>query len=391
MNARTKVILLLTAVVLFGSFVIGVKYPGRFEAQARPTAEKNGKPGAEALFQDVLDTPASRSIHADKSLLISVTMAGTRVVGVGQHGHIVYSDDRGKSWTQANVPVSSDLLAVHFPSPQNGWAVGHDGVVLHSADSGKSWVKQFDGRAAAQVLVSHYMGTNSCGTCHDPMNTPVSAPGGPETAAMMAEIRKFVDQGPDKPFLDVWFESDTTGFIVGAFNLIFRTVDGGKSWTPWYDRIDNPKHFHLYAIRPVGTELFITSEQGTVFRLDQAKKRFTALKTGYTGTFFGITGKPGALIAYGMRGNAFRSKDGGNNWQKLDTGVQGGLMGGTMTPDGTIVLVSQGGHLLVSSDDGTTFSQVKMERPTPAAGVTAIDATTLAMVGQRGVKVQAIK
>jgi hypothetical protein len=45
----------------------------------------------------------------------------------------------------------------------------------------------------------------------------------------------------------------------------------------------------------------------------------------------------------------------------------------------------------VSSDDGSSFSQVKIDRPTPAAGVAAIDGNTLALVGKRGVKVQAIK
>ena len=324
-----------------------------------------------APFQDVLDTPAAKSIHAAQTLLVGVTLAGNRIVCVGQHGHIVYSDDRGKSWSQAIVPVSSDLLAVSFPSPQKGWAVGHDGVVLHSDDGGAHWTKQFDGRAAAQVMASHY------------------GPGA-ESAEMMAEIQKFIDQGPDKPFLDVWFESETTGFIVGAFNLIFQTTDGGKSWTPWYDRIDNAKHYHLYAIHPIGKEVFITSEQGTIFKLDQASGRFKELKTGYTGTFFGITGKPQALVAFGMRGNAFRSLDGGGHWAKVATGVPGGLMGAAVTPDGRIVLVSQAGNVLVSGDDGASFGQARVDQ-FPAAAVASIDANTLAVVGPHGVKVLAIK
>jgi photosystem II stability/assembly factor-like uncharacterized protein len=333
-------------------------------------------------FQDVLETPAARSTHAARTLLIGVALAGKRIVGVGQHGHIVYSDDQGKSWTQATVPVSSDLLAVHFPTPQKGWAVGHDGVVLHSADGGATWSKQFDGRAAARLMVSSYSGSTAAAR---------PAAGGADTPTLAEEIQKISDQGPDKPFLDVWFENETTGFVVGAFSLIFRTTDGGKSWTPWYDKIDNPKRYHLYSIRPVSGELFLTSEQGTVFKLDQKSGRFVATKTPYTGTFFGITGKPGALVAFGMRGNAFRSRDGGASWQKVETGVPVGLMGATVTEDGRIVLVSQGGHVLVSSDDGTSFAQIKVEQQSPAFGVAAVDKSTIALVGQRGARVHSIR
>ena len=177
-------------------------------------------PGIHALatvtFQDVLDTPAVPSAHAARTLLIGVALAGKRIVGVGWHGHIVYSDDQGKSWTQAKVPVSSDLVAVHFPTPQQGWAVGHDGVVLHSPDGGTTWTKQFDGRAAAQVMANTYAGNAAS----------ASTPGSAGTAGLAEDIQKFADQGPDKPFLDVWFENETTGFIVGAFSLIFHPGAG---------------------------------------------------------------------------------------------------------------------------------------------------------------------
>ena len=76
------------------------------------------------------------------------------VVGVGPRGHILRSSDRGKTWVQQPSPVSTDLLAVHFPSARQGWAVGHDGVVLHSADGGVSWKRVLDGRTLGAAMVA---------------------------------------------------------------------------------------------------------------------------------------------------------------------------------------------------------------------------------------------
>jgi photosystem II stability/assembly factor-like uncharacterized protein len=319
-----------------------------------------------AAYVDVLDAPAQKSALASQRILNGAALAGNRVVVVGQRGHILYSDDQGRTWTQAIVPVGVDLVAVHFPSALKGWAVGHSGVVLATADAGATWVKQLDGRSAAQAMVDHFEKNGV-------------------DVALVSEAKRFADEGPDKPFLDVWFEDENVGYVVGTFNLVFRTDDGGRHWVPWFDRTDNPKRYHLYAVRRVGDDLYVAGEQGIVLKLDAKAQRFRAMRTPYDGTYFGITGKPGSVVVFGLRGNAYRTVDAGASWQKVDTRIPVGLTGGAVTPDGRIVLVSQAGHVIVSSDSGSTFAPLAVDRPLPAAAVVALGANSIVVAGPRGV------
>ena len=39
---------------------------------------------------------------ASKSLLLDITGSGSRLVAVGEHGHILFSDDAGANWEQAH-------------------------------------------------------------------------------------------------------------------------------------------------------------------------------------------------------------------------------------------------------------------------------------------------
>lgn len=336
--------------------------------------------GTTMAFQDVLDTPAVKSPLAAKRLLNDISQAGDRLVAVGQRGHIVYSNDLGQTWVQAQVPVSSDLVAVDFPSSSKGWAVGHDGAVLHTVDGGLTWKKQFDGLAAARTMADYYA-----------VNQPQGiSPEGDEIAVFQGDIQWFIDQGADKPFLDVWFEDESTGYIIGAFNLLFRTSDGGRSWTPWFDRIDNPRRYHLYAIRPIGNDLFICGEQGSVYRLDRKERRFVAPEPPYFGTFFGLVGKPGNVVAFGMRGSVYSSQDNGESWNKIETGILAGLTDADVADDGRIILVSQLGHVLVSHGDGQHFKQLNIERPFSANAVVALENGRAVLVGRGGVRILAL-
>ncbi|MBK5354675.1 glycosyl hydrolase [Pseudomonas sp. TH41] len=325
-------------------------------------------------FADVLDTPALQSDLAAQSTLTGLTQAGGRLVAVGQRGHILYSDDAGEHWQQAQVPVSSDLVAVHFPTPQQGWAVGHDGVVLHSSDAGQTWSRQLDGRQVGPLMFDYYQ------------RQLASQPDDAGLQARVGEAQRMVEEGADKPFLDVWFENERVGYIVGAFNLIFRTDDGGVHWTPLLERTDNPSALNLYALRPVGDELFIVGEQGLVMKLDRASGRFNALPTPYNGSFFGITGKPGAALVFGLRGNVFRSTDSGASWAKIDLGLPLSITASTVTADGRIVLVSQAGHVLVSTDDGASFNIQPHTALAPVAAAQMASGGSLVLAGTRGLR-----
>jgi len=332
-------------------------------------------------FRDGLDTPARTSPFAAKSLLNGVTTAGKRVVAVGQRGHIVYSDDAGKSWQQAQVPVSSDLVAVSFPTPEQGWAVGHDGIVLHSADGGATWVRQLDGRGLGKIMTDFYGAQAAKGT----LGSADAA------AALIDEAGRIAAQGAENSFLDVWFADASNGFVVGAFNLIFRTADGGKTWEPWFHRTANPSRLHLYAMRQVGKDLFIVGEQGMVQKLDAAGGRFIALDTGYKGTFFGLTGEAGAVVVHGLRGHAFRSTDGGNSWQKIETGLQDGITGSTSCGPRRLVLVSQSGRMLLSDNTGESFRPVKLDQAVPASAVACLGNESGVIAGARGVRALAVQ
>jgi photosystem II stability/assembly factor-like uncharacterized protein len=328
---------------------------------------------ADTASRDVLDSPALKTPLAQRALLNGLARAGERIVAVGQRGHIVFSDDAGKSWKQADVPLSSDLVAVTFPTATAGWAVGHDGVVLHSTDSGATWSRQLDGRAIGALLVDHYT------------HAARDAKGGDVKAAdaLVAEAKRFAAQGADAPLLDVWFADASTGYVVGAFGLILKTVDGGKRWEPALHAVDNPKSLHFYAVRGIAGDVYVAGEQGLLLKLDATTQRFRKLEVPYQGTLFGITGTSSAVIVHGLRGTVLRSVDGGRSWNAVPTGLQVGMTGSAVDAGGRIVIVSQAGHILSSRDSGATFTAVPVERPVPAAAV-AMTRDGVVVAGPRG-------
>lgn len=324
---------------------------------------------------DVIDRPARPTALGKSSALLSVTRAGKRLVAVGERGIVLLSDDSGSSWRQASVPVSESLTNVRFVNERQGWAIGHSGIILHSADGGQTWQRQLDGRKAADL----------CLTLARQVGEHAKA-GDARAKGLLADAERLVADGPDKPFLDLWFKDANEGFVVGAYGLILGTSDGGQTWQSWQDRIDNPRGHHFYAISVVGDDILIAGEQGALFHSTNRGNSFDEVKTPYAGTYFGVRHlADGGVLAYGLRGSIYRSTSGLKDWQKVASGADSTLNGGASLDDGSLLLVDQSGHLLRSKDGGRSFQIASTRLGFPLTAVASAPDGAVIVVGLGGV------
>ena len=283
---------------------------------------------------------ASQSALATKSLLLDVADTGKRLIAVGEFGHIIYSDDNGRNWTQANsVPTRATLTGVFFIDNQTGFAVGHDTVILKTVDGGENW-----------------------------------------------EL-KFLERRGENPLFAVYFTNAREGLAVGAFSTVLSTADGGENWTPRPLIENSADDFHLNDIFADGRgNIYIPAEFGTIYKSTDRGRTFSALESGYDGSFWGGLGlKQGGLLVWGMRGNAYMSRNDGKKWSLVNTNSDRSISGGTQLADGRVVLTGLSGSVLVSEDAGRNFTAIVRPDRLSFANVSRGRASEVLLYGEAGV------
>lgn len=319
----------------------------------------------QALPQDLdaEDPAAWPSIIAPlavKSLLIDLARAGSRVFAVGERGHVLYSTDAGRNWTQVAVPGSANLTAVQFVDEKHGWAVGHAEMILRTEDGGDNWQRV------------HFAPENQ------------------------------------QPLLDVWFADTEHGLAIGAYGVVYMSADGGRVWSqiPFEPEplagaeqvpadeegmeaeVDLGFEFHLNAIeRGPGQRLYIGAEAGRIFRSDDEGTTWRELPSPYDGSYYGILPLDGdALLAYGLRGNLFRSDDGGMTWTGIPTGTVALLTSAARIDADTVIISGMAGVLLISHDGGRNFTLTQQEDRKAISAVLPSGDGELIVAGEGGVR-----
>jgi photosystem II stability/assembly factor-like uncharacterized protein len=308
--------------------------------------------------------PALQSDLAEKSLLLDIDHNGERLLAGGEEGIILWSDDNGRTWTQAEVPISLAVTSVAFAGQGNAWATAHDGYLLHSSDNGETWTVKLSGADVARLSVgpieAQVEQLRTALEAATPENREDAEWALDDALFALDEAMAAIDEGMTSPLLETWFADDNTGYALGAYGVFLRTTDGGETWVAENDRLDNPDNFHLYGIaRSSAGTLVVAGEAGTLLRSLDNGNTWERVAMPYTGSFFGAVATPdGSLLVFGLRGNVFRSSDEGATWTSVDTGDERTLMCGTTGGNGAIVLAGAAGVVLRSDDAGMSFTAV---------------------------------
>ena len=109
-----------------------------------------------------------------------------RIIAVGTHSTIIYSDDQGNNWDILYNPAgvsNMHLHSIHFVNDNRGFAVGSNFSIIRTDDGGNSWIDL----------------SNEATHSSDVYN-------------------------------DVFITDENTGYIIEKSKQLLKTIDGGLSW-----------------------------------------------------------------------------------------------------------------------------------------------------------------
>jgi photosystem II stability/assembly factor-like uncharacterized protein len=191
----------------------------------------------------------------------------------GPDGTLGRTVDGGHTWTRGNVATSEDVLDVSFPTVNDGYALDVSGGVFNTNDGGQTWAtlntgstarpaavyapsptavmvigptgirrstdsggsfSAVKGTAVARTVLSGVGRAGSAVVAYGPQDVIKSVDNG-KTWSTVLKPGKYVKKGKKRVnrlgVRSADFVDATHGFLLDSVGRLWRTANGGKSWT----------------------------------------------------------------------------------------------------------------------------------------------------------------
>lgn len=301
--------------------------------------------------------------------------AGGTAFAPGKGGALAKTTDGGKSWTRGNVPTSSDLLDVSFPSADTGFALDVDGGLFGTTNGGDSWKTLGTGSARRPLALLA-------------PSTDVVLVVGPQGVRRSTDGGKTFDQVRDR---DVQ-RARLSGVVAAANGTVFahgtkvvvRSTDRGATWTTVNKPGATARAHARLAVAQVAFSSaragLLRDSAGRIWRTTTGGRTWSVLRSVGSERVLGMAsgaGDSAYLVTdrFGLRQGGFllHSDDGGATWQPqfvVDTPIQphgiaasGGPTDYLLAGETGLLSSTSGG----SSGDGSTLTLATKQRrlPTP--------------------------
>jgi photosystem II stability/assembly factor-like uncharacterized protein len=323
-----------------------------------------------------------------------------RLVGFGEGGYIITSQDSGKTWRRVAPELSLNLREViAVPDSDIVVASGELGGILRSTDSGGTW----------HAVDIRYPNMNTPPNLRalvvEPTGNALIAAGAPGTiirsddAGQQWRIAHWTPLEKEEAF--PWILADVRQrslAVVEARGSIYSSRDAGKSWQ--LSKLATDRELWQGSVSANSSVMLIAGQRGVAARSVDGGRQWAHVDTGSTEDLFGsysdehsgnwfLLGGKGlilrssdggvqwrrvasgtdralrrmlrhpstnALMAFGEFGSIVRSTDGGQSWQPITSGTDAELRKGMIEPGSSnMIVVGQQGVILRSSDAGKSW------------------------------------
>ncbi len=256
--------------------------------------------------------------------------------------------------------VTKDLNAVYFTDAKRGWAAGDDGAIIKTEDGGVSWTQQKI--ATTDAINDIYFRNKEDGLLLSASRIWRTENGG----ATWRESTNFSssDFGGVPELYSLFFVNKKRGWIVGSVSrgenvvdgLVLATDDGGATWR----RQQTPTRTELIDVDFDDERRgWIVGANGKILFTNDGGATWKAQRSNTTAALYNVEFRNERVgWAVGEGGMILRTTDGGTSWLAVRAPVRSTLLSVRFVNENEGYIIGRGGVILRSEDGGNTWTRM---------------------------------